>query len=185
MMMTDENRFQTRVLSSNKTVKQTTPSAQPVIHRPCSATMSKFHDSVNYSLCVGGGNNANSNTSKLSSKHQDEEQMDAKAKAREKFKYMTRTKTYVDESLFGSSNPTQQKRGETPKEFFHSSNNHHLSHLEMSQITPLIHNVPIVTARPNSAKGVDMAQVNELINNSQDTRNLGSAKAARSKPWKP
>jgi hypothetical protein len=145
--------------------------------------MGKFHDSVNYSLCVGG---SNLNTSKQSStKHHDEEQMDARAKAKEKFKYMTRTKTYVDESLFGSSNPIQQKRGDTPKEFFSSSDNHHLSHSQMSQITPLIHNIPIVTARQNSARGVaDMAQVNDLINNSQDTRNLSSSKT-RSKPWKP
>lgn len=197
MIMTENNnnnlKFQTQTLGTNMSSKSTALSAQPVIHRPCSATMGKFHDSVNYSLCVGGSNanKTNLNTSKSSSKHLEaQEQMDSKAKAREKYKYMIRTKTYVDESLFASSNPVQQKRGETPIEFYSSPSSHHLSHSQMSQITPLIHNAPVVSARIGSARGVDMAQVNELINNnnnpnSQDNRNLASASKTRSKPWKP
>ena len=167
--MESQNKFETRTLDNKNNNMM-----QPVVHRPCSATLGKFHDSVNYSFVVEGGSN------KLnSSKTQQQLNLDAKANAREKYKYMTRTKTYVDESLFGGATSNQHLKHE------YSNSSHHLSHSQMSHISPLIHNAPIQSARPQTGR-VEMSHINELINNNNlITNDARQSAKARAKPWKP
>lgn len=148
-------------------------SAQPVLHKPCSATLSKFHDSVNYSFIVGGTklNTSSKNTSFVDSEYEMRKQI------RDKYKYMTRTKTYVDESLFGT--PNAQLIRETPREFYTPPTSKHLSHSQMSNIAPLIHSSPFNT--PLSATRSEQ-QVNQNVN---DLVVTNRPQTPSKRPWRP
>ena len=114
-------------------------SAKPVKHEPCSSTLGKFHDSVNYSLNSSGLASSRRNQSaKLNEHHPIVE-------ARQKYKYMENQKSYVDESLFGSAT----HRSNTNNDSYNIRN--HLSHNLMSNMAPLIHNPPLRVA-PSSAR---------------------------------
>lgn len=65
---------------------------QAIKHEPCSSTLAKFHDSVNYSVV------ADTHSTRQSPRHPILE-------AKEKYKYMSRQKSYCDESLFASNTP--------------------------------------------------------------------------------
>jgi len=60
----------------------------PIKHEPCSSTLAKFHEGVNYSLL-------------LESHHKPPTPRHPILDAKEKYKYMSRQKSFVDESLFG------------------------------------------------------------------------------------
>jgi hypothetical protein len=147
--------------------------AQPVLHRPCSATLSKFHDSVNFSL---QGNNPLYMHSK---NHQNEN--DIRTRARNEYKYMLKKKTYVDETLFASHNPKVIKQIQ-----FDQQDPKHLTHLQMSNMTPLIHNPPPArpigsySSRPSSARAKQ--DINKTVDIENSSANLTQM---RTKPWKP
>ena len=65
---------------------------QPIKHEPCSSTLAKFHDSVNFSVL------GDAHATRQSPRHPILE-------AKEKYKYMPRQKSYCDESLFASNTP--------------------------------------------------------------------------------
>lgn len=77
----------TRPLSANR-------GPAPIKHEPCSSTLAKFHDGVNFSLLEPHSN-------KRTVQH-------PVLEAKEKFKYMSRHKSYCDESLFASNTPRAQ-----------------------------------------------------------------------------
>lgn len=147
--------------------------AQPVLHRPCSATLSKFHDSVNFSLqgynplCTHPKSYQNEN--------------DVRTRARNDYKYMLKKKTFVDETLFTSHNPKVVKQTK-----FELQDPKHLTHLQMSNMTPLIYNPPpprpisSSSSRPPSARPTqDMNQTTDLRRSSANSTQM------RPKPWKP
>lgn len=132
---------------------------RPAQHEPCSSTLGKFHDSVNYSL--QGESVA---TKKQSLQPINHPIMEAK----QKYKYMTNQKSYVDESLFGDSSHRQNVL----------VTNNHLTHNLMSNMTPLIHNTSIraksATPRSNPEKSVQIENSSKTI----ETKNVV-------RPWKP
>ncbi len=71
----------------------------PIKHEPCSSTLSKFHEGVNYSLLL------DSHQKPPTPRHPI---LDAK----EKYKYMSRQKSYVDESLFGPPSSARLRENE-------------------------------------------------------------------------
>ena len=141
--------------------------AQPVIHKPCSLTLGKFHDSVNHSLTIHKDFNDNQQSS-----NQRNYQI---FKAKDKYKYMLRLKTYVDETLFETG--SKKYKHDFPNDFNVAPSANHLSHALMSNITS-IHSpspkTPIVTSRsePQSASNITAQR-------SQSARNIKSA----TKPW--
>ena len=94
-----------------------TSGARPVLHQPCSSTLGKFHDAVNFSLL----NNELSLTSRaitstppppLASHRSNTPRSDHPVLvAKQKYKYMTKQKSFVDESLFGGG-PSVTNRSE-------------------------------------------------------------------------
>lgn len=77
----------TRPLSANR-------GPTPIKHEPCSSTLAKFHDGVNFSLLEPP-------TNKRTIQH-------PVIEAKQKFKYMSRQKSFCDESLFASNTPRAQ-----------------------------------------------------------------------------
>lgn len=153
--------------------------SRPVIHEPCSSTLAKFHDGVNYSLINDPTTKRGSNTPR--SNH-------PVLEAKQKFKYMTKTKSYVDETLFGgsSSRPGSGYYGQmTSREtdiYQHTRN--HLTHDLMSNLAPLQIRPPLKTnrndlnsARPESA----------LANKEKENSSISNQVKAKPepKPWKP
>ncbi len=138
-------------------------SAQAVNHEPCSSTLGKFHDSVNYTL------NGESLATKKQSHYPKNHPI---IEAKQKFKYMTNPKSYVDESLFGDS--THRRNSLT-------TNNTHLTHNFMSNMTPLIHNTSM-RGESASARTPRIIQqtldLNESPNKIVESKNLV-------RPWKP
>lgn len=153
--------------TSRRAGSMTPTRVEPVLHKPCSATLGKFHDSVNYSL-------AGVNLSALTKPQVDEN--DQMAKARNKYKYMLQKKTYVDESLFGSSRETERRQQLNTT----TDPLRHLTHYQMSNVTPLMVNPPIFS-RPMSGRCQQEAP--ETMQNRQDTQQ--QIHINRPKPWKP
>lgn len=106
--------------------------AAPIQHEPCSSTLAKFHDGVNFSLMEPRGG-------RQSPRHPILE-------AKEKYKYMSRQKSFCDESLFASNTPRQSNR--------HDNRyiGNHITHEYMSNQGPMTFNAPIRTNRPDSAR---------------------------------
>ena len=135
----------------------------PVKHEPCSSTLGKFHDSVNHSLMLDS-----SFVKKSPRPNVNHPVLDAK----EKYKYMTRTKSYVDESLFGSFTPRQNRQD------INQYLGNHLTHDLMSNMAPLIHTPGL--SRPSSARSVIDSQnteSNKVVTQKPPT--------PAPKPWKP
>lgn len=143
------------LLSSARRPPSAPSRAKPITHEACSSTLGKFHDSVNFSLCLN-----NTSRHHVESHHPIQE-------AKNKYKYMVRQKSFCDESLFGSQSSRQT--------------GHHLSHNLMSNLAPLIVNPPIRSqlnsARSNLGDQIDYSPERKLdtkVNN----KPIG-------KPWKP
>lgn len=64
----------------------------PIKHEPCSSTLAKFHDGVNFSLYLEPHSKPQTPRHPI-------------LEAKEKYKYMTKQKSFVDESLFASNTP--------------------------------------------------------------------------------
>ena len=151
---------------------------RPVIHEPCSSTLGKFHDGVNYSL-ISDTSKRGSNTPR--SNH-------PVLEAKQKFKYMVNQKSYVDESLFGGNTSRQGYHnfgnmfGKEP-DIYQRSNNH-LTHELMSNLAPLQIHAPLRTDRSNlNSARIDSARykpdtdLKENINNARQKPDT--------KPWRP
>lgn len=150
-------------ISSASSRRRDEKTPRPAQHEPCSSTLGKFHDSVNYSL--QGESVA---TKKQSNHHINHPIIEAK----QKFKYMTQTKSYVDESLFGDSTHRQN--------ILSSNSNHHLTHNLMSNMAPLIHNTSLI--RPSSATPrVNQEKVEQITNTINKTAEIKNS----NRPWKP
>lgn len=123
---------QTRPLSSNTTNNNkkrsnSASSARPVLHQPCSSTLGKFHDAVNFSLLNETLSTTSRNASATSGRGSPARQPLASHRsastssntprsdhpvlvAKQKYKYMIKQKSYVDESLFGGGPNTITNR---------------------------------------------------------------------------
>lgn len=152
----------------------TSPSARqtPIKHEPCSSTLGKFHDSVNFSLCL--------DTTRSKSHHQPEEPTHRVIEAKNKYKYMVRQKSFVDESLFGSTSARRPASSDLNR---YSNGGTHLTHDLMSNLAPFIVNPPI-RSQLNSARSVtnELNKIDQTI--TKETRDTNSAKRPI-KPWKP
>lgn len=160
-------RFSSARSTSRRAGSITPTRVEPVLHRPCSATLGKFHDSVNFSL-------AGVNLSALTKPVIDVN--DQRAQARHKYKYMLQKKTFVDETLFGSSRETERRQQSNTT----TDPLRHLTHYQMSNVTPLILNPPLFS-RPMSSRHLQEAP--ETVENRQDTQQ--QMQINRPKPWKP
>jgi hypothetical protein len=137
---------------------------RPAQHEPCSSTLGKFHDSVNYSL----------QGESIATKKQSHNQIHHPIiEAKQKFKYMTNKKSYVDETLFGDTTHRQN--------ILLSNSNHHLSHNLMSNMTPLIHNTSLI--RPSSATPRINLEKSEQATSTSNNKVVESKNL--NKPWKP
>ena len=149
-------------ISSASLKRRDEKTPRPAQHEPCSSTLGKFHDSVNYSL---------QGESIATKKHSNQHINHPIIEAKQKFKYMTHQKSFVDESLFGDSNHRQN--------IFSSNSNHHLTHNLMSNMTPLIHNTSLI--RPTSATPrVNQEKIEQLISSSKTVEPKNT-----NRPWKP
>jgi len=153
----------------------------PVKHEPCSKTLSTFHDAVNSSLI----HEYRHEPSSAKSSHRI-------LSAKDKYKYMAKQKTYVDESLFGSTTPRPWSASNSRNELNRlTSGSSHLSHHLMSNMTPLIVNSPIPTAQNtarSTARGTETARTTNLNLFTQSEENLSvqrSEKRPLQKPWRP
>ena len=135
----------------------------PVKHEPCSSTLGKFHDGVNHSILIESSFVKKSPRPNVSHPILD---------AKEKFKYMTRTKSYVDETLFGSVTPRNRN---DMNQFL----GNHLTHDLMSNMTPLIHTS--IMSRPGSARSTIDTDTKIV---QSDSKNAISQKPPP-RPWKP
>lgn len=100
--------------SSTTSVKQrsnsaSSASARPVLHQPCSSTLGKFHDAVNFSLLNESSSSASSPLStramppQITHRSNTPRSNHPVLEAKQKYKYMAKQKSYVDESLFGGN----------------------------------------------------------------------------------
>ncbi len=158
--------------SNSTTSKPPLPSdAQPVIHKPCSLTLGKFHDSVNHSLTIHKDFNDNHKRS-----NQRNYQM---FNAKDKYKYMLRLKTYVDETLFETG--SKKYKHDFPNDFNIAPSANQLSHALMANITSIHSPSPktsIVTSRSEQQSTSNItAQRSQSANN----RHIKST----TKPWMP
>ncbi|CAF0755319.1 unnamed protein product [Brachionus calyciflorus] len=166
---------------SAKSNRSQSAQSRPVIHEPCSSTLGKFHDGVNYSLINDPITKRGSNTPR--SNH-------PVLEAKRKYKYMTNQKSYVDESLFGSSTSRngyyEQNYGnifEKQPDIYQYSRNH-LTHDLMSNLAPLQIHAPLRTnrsnlnsARPDSARSRPDLDLKENLSFTKNKPEL--------KPWRP
>lgn len=177
-----DNAIISRPISSRAmTIKPRSQSARnkPVVHEPCSSTLGKFHDGVNYSLVNGNSSRRGSNTPR--SNHPIIE-------AKQKFRYMVTKKSFIDESLFGNSTPryAYQSYGDIfqkEPDIFQFSRNH-LTHDLMSNLTPLQIHAPLSSNRNN----LDSSRVNSARprTDSELKENVEYLKSKPpKKPWKP
>ena len=135
---------------------------KPIKPEPCSQTLGKFHDAVNFSLLIEPHGDK---------KHVRHPIIDAK----EKYKYMSRQKSYVDESLFGSCTP--RSRNEMPTQL-----NNHLTHDYMSNNAPLMFNVRSARSDLGSARS-HTSQTNMPQNDLNNRPGSSGQKIFR--PWRP
>lgn len=166
-----------RVVSAKSNRSQSARN-RPVIHEPCSSTLGKFHDGVNYSLINEtsrrGANTPRSNHPVL--------------EAKQKYKYMVNQKSFVDETLFGGNTSRQGYQnfgnmfGKEPDIYQRSSN--HLTHELMSNLAPLQIHAPLRTDRSNlNSARIDSARSRpdlDLKENISYIRNKPEIK-----PWRP
>ena len=181
-----------RASSSNST-----RSARPYAHVPCSSTLGKFHDSVNHSL-MHENDNANHHQYRSNTPRSNHPVLEAKLK----FKYMTNTKSYVDETLFGMSavpdpamvNPYYNifygngSTGTTPRcqaDIYQHARNH-LSHNLMSNMAPLML-APAPSSRLNSARPDSGRKENsDPVGQRKGSAAIASAtRGLPPRPWKP
>jgi hypothetical protein len=93
--------------------------------------------------------------------------------AKNNYKYMLRQKSFVDESLFGSTSRPQTAT---------NTSNHHLSHNLMSNLAPLIVTSPFRSehnpdSHPNSSRS--------QVENNSIKENTQNKQIKTSKPWRP
>lgn len=158
------------------------PPTQPIKHEPCSSTLGKFHDSVNFSLVLDTTRSRAHHPPPIESPH-------PLIEAKNKYKYMVRQKSYVDESLFGntSARSLTNRRGSfgnggnVPSPKLNQYLNNHLTHDLMSNLAPLIVNPPI-RSQLNSARSVT-SEINKIDSTTSTKNDLTSRKPI--KPWKP
>ena len=151
-------------ISSASRRRDSPKTSQAVNHEPCSSTLGKFHDSVNYSL-IG-----ESVSAKKQSHYPKTHPI---IEAKNKFKYMTQQKSYVDESLFGDSTHRRNSM----------SNTNHLTHNLMSNMTPLIHNTSMNRGGESSRAATPRViqqtfELNESPGKISETKSLV-------RPWRP
>jgi hypothetical protein len=174
--------------------------AKPVLHEPCSSTLAKYHDSINQSIIISTSPKKTLERTKSSTSFKPTQPFGSSnntnrrvLEAKEKYKYMTNPRTFIDESLFGS--PQLQSSRSHSNIYMNNDNyylNHqakdHLSHLLMSNYSPLIHNPPpqssstkSTTERSDSARSTNRNKA--TINKSEQVEM--SSRPPISRPWKP
>lgn len=177
-----DNAIVSRPISSrDMTYKPRSQSARnkSVVHEPCSSTLGKFHDAVNYTLVNGSSSRRRSNTPR--SNHPIIE-------AKQKFRYMVTKKSFIDESLFGNTTPrySYQNYGDVfqkEPDIFQFSRNH-LTHDLMSNLAPLQIHAPLSSYRNN----LDSSRINSARprTDSQLKENVDYLKSKPPiKPWRP
>jgi hypothetical protein len=160
--MVSSARRNNRPLSSNS-------NQLPIKHEPCSSTLGKFHDAVNFSLVLD-----HHNTTATSRKEEPAHPIMA---AKNKYKYMVRQKSFIDESLFGNTSARQR-----PPISNRYGLGDHLSHDLMSNLAPLIVNPPIRSI--NSARSDTSNNLSLKPRNNED-KITKLDKTITSKPWRP
>ena len=137
-------------------------------HEPCSATLNKFHDSINNSF----------EEKRTDRSHATQGQMHPIIQAKQKFKYMTRERTYVDESLFGpSKNDESVRRPYNGFEERYASS--HLTHQLMSNMT-LMHSTPL-SSMANTPRTTSARSTSSTARKRPDS----SAQKRPVVPWRP
>lgn len=162
-----------------KTNRSQSASNRPVVHEPCSSTLGKFHDGVNYSLVNDKTSRRGANTPR--SNHPILE-------AKQKYKYMVTKKSFIDESLFGNSTPrfSYQNYGDVYQkdiDVFQFSKNH-LTHDLMSNLAPLQIHAPL----PSNRSNLDSARINSARSriDTEHKENYSCLKTKPPiKPWRP
>lgn len=169
-----------RIASAKSSQRSQSAKHRPVIHEPCSSTLGKFHDGVNYSLINEPSVKRGSNTPR--SNHPILE-------AKQKYKYMTNQKSYVDESLFGSCTPRhgyEANGNMTNRETdIYQYTNNHLTHDLMSNLAPLQIHAPLRSNRSNiNTSRLDSARSRPDLENLKENSMYLKTKP-EIKPWKP
>lgn len=180
------SRPDSRALSAKSTNRSNSARARPVIHEPCSSTLGKFHDSVNYSLVGETTSRRGSNTPR--SNHPILE-------AKQKYKYMAKQKSFVDESLFGGNSTSRgfyPSSDNTPDIYQYSKT--HVTHDIMSNVAPLQIRVGLHSSRSGAGSArVDSARSNKPDDSSKLTKEnntpndvpTATYQINKPKPWRP
>ncbi|RMZ93101.1 hypothetical protein BpHYR1_021257 [Brachionus plicatilis] len=152
---------------------------RPVVHEPCSSTLGKFHDGVNYSLVNENTSRRGSNTPR--SNH-------PVLEAKQKYKYMVTKKSFIDESLFGNTTPrySYQNYGDMfqkEPDIFQFSKNH-LTHDLMSNLTPLQIHAPMPSSRRNLDSARTISARSRVDIELKENINCIKSKPPI-KPWRP
>jgi hypothetical protein len=175
-----------RVPSANSTKLRSNSArgARPVLHEPCSSTLGKFHDGVNYSMLNDssavyrrGSNTPRSNHPIL--------------EAKQKFKYMTKQKSFVDESLFGGNTTSRMHMPTNGDTDFYQSSGNHVSHDIMSNMAPLqiraglqSNRSNLNSARADSARSIKQDELSKRTKENSTPYEL-KYQSDKPKPWRP
>ena len=180
---------------------------RPVLHEPCSSTLAKYHDSINQSLThepitpsnvrPDSAKYRSSSTHNLSAATASNQTLSQHRilEAKQKYRYMVKTKTFVDESLFGptTSRPSSANQWNAAdlssrNNYGAASNSNHLTHQLMSNMAPLIHTPPVRSGQNTERTDSARSNLRGEIGAGQLSQRPSSARRPPSgnvKPWRP